>query len=218
MNRSGLTMLLGGDTRRINFDQCAGLRARRRCGWFSLSVRLIGSPRSQAGNNLGDFVSIAIEQVILTDERVLDFAGELEPLLARPRAEVAERTDRLLARPFRRHHGLDQHVVGVGLAVIGATGFADVHVAPRITRVSTCCTTNHNYCGTATDIFTIFSHYFEKIGEMTTATSAISMTSPDRVAAPPQNHREGTGSRASCHSFRGDHFGSDDNATRRAIL
>src|SRR5262249_55423612 len=44
---------------------------------------------------------------------------------------------------------------------------------------------------------TIFSHYFEKIGETTTATSATSMTSPDRVAAPPQNHREGTGSRAS---------------------
>jgi hypothetical protein len=37
-------------------------------------VRLTGSPRSQAGNNLGDFVSIAIEQVILTDERVL-FCG-----------------------------------------------------------------------------------------------------------------------------------------------
>src|SRR5262249_37666143 len=37
--------------------------------------------------------------------------------------------------------------------------------------------------------------YFEKIGEMITATSAISMTSPDRVVAPPQNHREGTGSR-----------------------
>src|SRR5215831_15651168 len=60
----------------------------------------------------------------------------------------------------------------------------------------TCCTTNHNYCRNATDIFLIFSHYFEKIGEMTTATSATSMTSPDRVAAPPQNHREGTGSRA----------------------
>jgi hypothetical protein len=41
-----------------------------------------------------------------------------------------------------------------------------------------------------------FSHYFEKNGEMTTATSATSMTSPDRVAASPQNHREGTGSRA----------------------
>src|SRR5262252_8307912 len=129
--------------------------------WKGSLLRLISSPRSQAGNNLGDFVSIAIEQVILTDERVLDFAGELEPLLARPRAEVAERTDRLLAWPFRRHHGLDQHVVGVGLAVIGATRFADVHVAPRITRVSKCCTTNHNYCRTATDIFLIFSHYFE---------------------------------------------------------
>jgi hypothetical protein len=100
MNRSGLTMLLGGDTRWINFDQCAGLRARRRCGWFSLSVRLIGSPRSHASNNLGDFVITAIEQVILTDERVLDFAGELEPIFARSRAEVAERTDRLLTRPF----------------------------------------------------------------------------------------------------------------------
>src|SRR5262249_16663924 len=140
--------------------------------------------------------SIAIEQVILTDERVLDFAGELEPLLARPRAEVAERTDRLLARPFRRHHGLDQHVVGVGLAVIGATGFADVHVAPRITRVSTCCTTKQNYCRTKKNNFVIFSHYLKKIGKMPTATSATSMTSPDRVAAPPQNHREGTGSRA----------------------
>jgi homogentisate 1,2-dioxygenase len=31
---------------------------------------------------------------------------------------------------------------------------------------------------------------------MTTATSATSMTSPDRVVAPRQNHREGTGSRA----------------------
>src|SRR5215510_2361877 len=155
----------------------------------------MGLPRPHASNNPGDFAVIATEQIILPDQRLLDFAGEFEPLLARPRAEVAERTDRLLARPFRRHHGLDQHVVGVGLAVIGATRFADVHVAPRITPVSTCCTTNHNYCRAATDILTIFSHYFEKIGEMTTATSATSMTSPDRVAAAPQNHREGTGSR-----------------------
>jgi hypothetical protein len=126
VNRSGLTMLFGGDTRWINFDQCTGSRAQRRCRWFGLSARLIGSPRLHARNNLGDFGVIAIERMILTDERVLDFAGELEPLFARPRAEVAERTDRLLTRPFGRHHGLDQHVVGVGLAVVGATRFADV--------------------------------------------------------------------------------------------
>jgi hypothetical protein len=42
-----------------------------------------------------------------------------------------------------------------------------------------------------------FSHYFENIGEIAAAASTTSMTSPDQVAAPRQNHREGTGSRAS---------------------
>src|ERR1700758_3186373 len=64
-------------------------------------------------------------------------------------------------------------------------------------RASTCCTTNHICCYPATSKSIIFSHYFEKIGKTTAATSAISMTSLDRMVAPRQNHREGTRSRAS---------------------
>jgi hypothetical protein len=59
-----------------------------------------------------------------------------------------------------------------------------VHVALRITLVA--------ILQRKSSLFLVT--IFEKIGEMTTATSATSMTSPDRVAAPCQNHREGTGS------------------------
>jgi hypothetical protein len=80
-----------------NLDQFAATRARQRDRRFALSVRLLRLRRPHAINNFGDFVIIASEQIILADQCVLD-AGELQPPFARPRAEVAERTDRLLAR------------------------------------------------------------------------------------------------------------------------
>jgi hypothetical protein len=83
----------------------AGSTLSRVCAAARLTVRPerpLRRPPAQA-NNFGDFVVIPTEQIILTDECVLDFVGELEPLFARPQAEVAERIDRLLARSAWRH-------------------------------------------------------------------------------------------------------------------
>src|SRR5580658_7596213 len=87
-----------------------------------------GAPGAHPANKSGDLGIIRIEQVALPDQRVLDLAGELEPLLARARAEIAERTDRLLPRSFRRLDRFDQHVVEVGSGLVGANRFADVHI------------------------------------------------------------------------------------------
>src|SRR5262249_18710764 len=107
---------------------------------------------------------------------VSDFGGTLEPLFARPRAEVAERTDRLLARPVRRHDGLHQHIVGVGLAFVSANRSADIH-AHYESQLSF----------QRKDKMDIFSHYFQNFRKITTATPAISMRSPKRTACSRQN-------------------------------
>src|SRR6266498_6170396 len=85
-------------------------------------------PRPHATNDIGDFGLISIEQITLADKRVLDLVRELEPFLAPPRAEVAERANRLLARPLGRHDRLHQHIVGVGLALVEANRLADIHI------------------------------------------------------------------------------------------
>jgi hypothetical protein len=85
----------------------AGSTLSRVCAAARLTVRPerapLRRPPAHSANNFGDFVVIPTEQIILTDECVLDFVGELEPLFARPQAEVAERIDRLLARSAWRH-------------------------------------------------------------------------------------------------------------------
>src|SRR5437868_2515732 len=65
---------------------------------------------------------------------MLDFARQLEPFLARPRAQVAERADGVLARSLRGADGLHQHIVGVRPALVGPRRPADVHVALQITE------------------------------------------------------------------------------------
>jgi len=64
----------------------APARPRRRCGAASCP---------HPTNNVGDFVVSSFEQIVLTDQRILDLAHKLEPFRARSRAQVAERADRL---------------------------------------------------------------------------------------------------------------------------
>jgi len=90
------------------------------------------APRLHATNNVGDLGIRDIEQVALTDQRVLDLAGELEPLFARARAEIAERADGFLPRSFGGVDGFDQHVIDVALAFVKANRFADLHNPPYI--------------------------------------------------------------------------------------
>ena len=84
-------------------------------------------PCRHATDNIGDLGIRRIEQIALTDKRVLDSAGKLEPLLARTGAEIAERANGLLPRTFRRVDRFHQHVIDGGLAVLLANRFADVH-------------------------------------------------------------------------------------------
>ena len=79
-------------------------------------------------NDLGDLGVVKVEEIVLTDESILDLAREFEPVLARPRAQIAERADGFLSRPLRRMDGLEQHVIGVRPALVGATRLAVAHV------------------------------------------------------------------------------------------
>ena len=73
---------------------------------------------------------------MLTRERPSDLARKLEPVFAWPRAEVAERANRLLCQPLQRHDGLHQQMVGVGLAVVHPTRFTDIHATLCITQIA----------------------------------------------------------------------------------
>jgi len=128
MDRAGFPMALGGDARRIDCDQpAAGCLRRRRA--LIAAARVLGAPRPHPTNDVGDLAVVWLEQIALTDQRVLDLARELEPLSARPRAQVAERADGVLARPFRGMHRLHQKVIGVRPALVGANRSADVHAS-----------------------------------------------------------------------------------------
>ena len=89
---------------------------------------MVAAPRAHPINDVGDFALVGVDEIALTDEGVLDLARELDPCLARPRAEIAQRTNRLLSRSFGGVDGFDQDVVGVGPAFVGANRFADVHM------------------------------------------------------------------------------------------
>src|ERR1700674_4625848 len=137
MNRAGLALALGGDARRIDFDQraAAGRQRRRRRRALPAAALFVAAPRPHPQDDVGDFAVISIEQMALTDEGVLDLACEFDPRLARPRPQIAERTDRLLSRSLRRVDGLDQHVIDVRPAAVGPNRFADVHVPLYSTKL-----------------------------------------------------------------------------------
>src|SRR2546422_295525 len=92
------------------------------------AVRLIQSGIACSDEGAINRLSV-ITQASPHNEGVLDLARKLEPLFAPPRAQVTERANRLLARPLRGQDGLHQHIVGVGLALVEPTRFADIHVA-----------------------------------------------------------------------------------------
>ena len=136
MDRTGLAVALGGDARGIDFDQRAAAgRPRRRRRALPAAALFVAAPRPHPMNDVGDFALIAVEQTALTEEGVFDLAREFDPRLARPRAQIAERTNRLLSRSLRGVDGLDQHVIGVRPAVVGANRFADVHVPLYSTKL-----------------------------------------------------------------------------------
>src|SRR5215467_7996468 len=69
----------------------------------------------------------------------------------------ASLSDGLLARPLWGLHGLNEDVIGVRPAFVGARRFADVHVRPRIKFVSLRIIQTWLLPGRRSNIF---SHYF----------------------------------------------------------
>ena len=73
MNRAGLAVALGGDARRIDFDQRAavGRQWRRRRRMLLAAALFVAAPRPHPINDVGDFAVIGVEQMALTEEGVL---------------------------------------------------------------------------------------------------------------------------------------------------
>jgi hypothetical protein len=150
VDRPGFTMLLGGDPSWIDGDQLrtAGRPGRRR----------VLTALSYLMNDGGDFGIALIDQALLTEQGILNLARKTEPFFAWPRAEVAEGTDGLPARPLWGLHGLNEDVIGVRPALVGARRFADVHVPPRIKFVSLRITSSRLLPGRKQNSF---SHYLQ---------------------------------------------------------
>ena len=84
-------------------------------------------PSLHLTNDVSNFGIVDLQQIHLTDERVFNLARQFEPLLTRPRAQIAERTDAPLARPLGGVDRLDQDVIGEVLTLVSARRPADVH-------------------------------------------------------------------------------------------
>lgn len=146
MDRTGFAMVLGGDPTRVDGDvltlrsgrpaggwRAVGLAERNRGGgdlWRRQERCRIGGRRLAGAGFCDKTVERRVarpQQVGLSSQGVFEFAGEREPFLVRSGLEVAKRADGLLARSRGRLHGLDEDIIGVGLALIGARRTADVH-------------------------------------------------------------------------------------------
>lgn len=114
VDRPGFTVLLGCDPRWIDGNQLPMTGGSRRL------LRGVLAVLSHMTNDLGDFGIGLIDQALLTKQSILDLAREAEPLFARPWAEIAKRTNALLAWPLWGLHKLDQDVVGIRPAFVGA--------------------------------------------------------------------------------------------------
>src|SRR5271165_211017 len=135
MDRTGFPMALGRYPRRIDLDQPTArpLRRRRQRLIIDAAVPMTpGAPRPHPTNDVGDLTIVRIEQIALADQRVLDLADKLQPLLAWPRTQIAERADRPLAWSFRCLNRFHQQVVDVRLVPVGPRRLADVHAPLRI--------------------------------------------------------------------------------------
>src|SRR5215471_6760105 len=75
----------------------------------------------------------AVEEILLAGDGMFELARTLNPRLARSRPQVAERTDGPLSRPVRRANGLNQLIVGIGLALMGAGRSAQEHKPLQVT-------------------------------------------------------------------------------------
>src|SRR5260370_6539242 len=114
MDRTGFPMTLGRNPRRIDLDQrpAGPLRRSRQRGIFDAVVPVsLGAPGPHPTNDVGDLTVVRVKQIALADQCILDLARQLQPLLARPRAEIAKRADRVLPRPFRGPDRLHQEAV-----------------------------------------------------------------------------------------------------------
>jgi hypothetical protein len=123
VDRPGFTMLLSGDPRRIDGDQLPAGGGPR---WGLLPSL------SHLTNDGVDFGIARIDEATLTKQSIFDLARETEPLFARSWAEVAERANSFLAWPLWGLRRLDQDVIDVRPAFVGARRFADIHLSPRI--------------------------------------------------------------------------------------
>ena len=112
MHRTGFAMRFAADAGGIDRNR-RGARAR------PAGARL--------DDPLGHFRVARIEQVVLADQGGFDLVRQLKPVLARARAQVAERADHLLAGPLGGADGLDQQVIGIGPPLHAAPGLADEH-------------------------------------------------------------------------------------------
>jgi hypothetical protein len=105
MDGARLAVLLGGDPPRVDGDVPAiGGCCGRGWRWRRAGPRRRPAP---AADFLDQAVELGIarqhragQELALTSQRVFELVGELEPFLARSRAEVAERANRFLARPL----------------------------------------------------------------------------------------------------------------------
>jgi len=61
---------------------------------------MVAASCPHATNHVSDRRIIRVQQIALTNQRVLDLARKLEPLIPRLRCQVAEQTNRLLTRSF----------------------------------------------------------------------------------------------------------------------
>jgi hypothetical protein len=122
MDRAGLTMALGGDQFGVDGDTPTVDELRLRPLRLALTTVAFGFLKHALGSGIP-----RLKQVFLTGDGVLEPAGAFNPLLARSRAQVSERTKGFLARSVRRSQRLDQLVIDVGLALVSARRAAEKH-------------------------------------------------------------------------------------------
>jgi len=132
MDRTRFPMVLGRNPRRIDLDQSATRRQRRRLIMDAVIRAAPGAARPHSANDVGDLAVVRIEQIALAHQRVLDLAGELQPLLARSWAQITKRANRPLAGSLRRLDRFHQQVIRVSPALVGPRRLADVHAPIRM--------------------------------------------------------------------------------------
>jgi len=124
MDGAGGSHLGQGDAVGVDSEEIAARRGWRR------RVGVLGSGAGWAlSDSADDRCAFGIglgEEVDLTDEGAFDLAGQAQPLLGGPGAEVTEGADDLLAGAFGGMDGLNQQVVGVRLILVTAAGLSHV--------------------------------------------------------------------------------------------